>query len=272
MLLRKVVCTAALVLIVAIASLAADPKLSTKEVVSKHLDSLGSAEARRAVGVRMARGTVEFSDVVTGKIHLQGTAMLVSQAEKVKCAFQFGVPQYVGEQFVFDGHTHQVAMTDPGKRSNLGQYLFTQSEVLRDGLLGGALSTAWPLLDVATKQPKLKYEGLKKVDGRELHEVTYIPKKSSGSGDLLIRIYFEPETFRHVMTVYRLTVHNSAGSIQQGTDEASEIVEERFSDFHEIAGLTLPSHWQLRYYKAPSTTPGLLQWDVRFDSIGAPPQ
>jgi hypothetical protein len=42
-----------------------------------------------------------------------------------------------------------------------------------------------------------------KVDGVDLHRIDYIPKKRS---DLEIHLYFEPDTFRHVMTVYLMTI------------------------------------------------------------------
>jgi len=38
---------------------------------------------------------------------------------------------------------------------------------LREGLLGGVLSAAWPLLRLAQQNPKLEYRGLKKMEGRQ---------------------------------------------------------------------------------------------------------
>jgi hypothetical protein len=141
---------------------------------------------------------------------LEGASLVLSQGQKFKCSFQFGTLQYPGEQLVFDGQKSMVAMIDSTSRSNLGTFLYLQEDILREGLFGGTLSTAWPLLDAAQRGAKLKYEGIRKIEGRELHDVIYIPRKRGGNGELSIHLYFEPETYRHVMTVYRVTVHNSA--------------------------------------------------------------
>lgn len=60
---------------------------------------------------------------------------------------------------------------------------------------------------------KLRYENIRKIEGCELHDVLNVPKKRGGSGELLIQHYFELETYRHVMTVYSLTLRNSAGKV-----------------------------------------------------------
>jgi hypothetical protein len=180
-----------------------DTKLSVDDLVAKHLDSIGTPEARAAIQSRMAQGTVAFNERITGSVHLDGTALLLNQGPKLKCAFQFNNPQYRGEQFVFDGKAVQVALIDQQSRSALGNFLLNESEILREGLLGGTLSMGWPLLDVKASGAKLKSEGLKKVDGRELYEMGYVPKKRSGSGELMIHLYFDPQDFQHVMTIYQ---------------------------------------------------------------------
>ena len=238
-------------------------KLPIDDLVAKHLASVGSEGARHANALRMAQGTVEFSDIISGGgLKLNGSAMFVSQGPKLKCAFHFGAPQYVGEQFVFDGQSYQVAMIDLNARSSIGNFLYTHSEILRDGLLGGALSTAWPIYDLKSKSPKLKVEGLKKINGRDLIDVTYLPKKQSLGGDMMIHLYFNPENYRHVLTVYRWVVRISGAG---AADEMRETVEERFDDFVELQGVTLPQHWEIHYVK--EGIPSDWRWDVHFSSI-----
>ena len=248
-------------------SLSQTPKLTWQEIVAKHLESIGPAEARAAVQSRSAEGTAQFQEIVFATVKLSGTAELLSQGRKTKTALRFGQAQYPGEQFVFDGKASQIATTEPGARSLLGNFLFGQNEILSEGLLGGTLVTSWPLLDLKDRQAKLKYEGLKKIQGRDLYELTYTPKKRAGHGDLLIRLYFEPETFRHVRTVYRLILRQAQGDIREGTEETTEYLEERFDDFAVADGLTLPRHWELRYQKEPSTQPQELQWDIRIRAV-----
>lgn len=167
---------------------------------------------------------------------------MLSQGRKFKCAFQFGTPQYQGEQFVFDGQKSVVGMIDPTSRSNLGTFLYSQEEILREGLFGGTLSSGWPLLDLVQSRAKLKYTGVRKIEGRELDDVVYIPKKRGGNGDLTIHLYFEPETYHHVMTVYALTLQNPGGNAAEGTDETKQTLEERFDDFRPADGVTVPFH------------------------------
>ena len=65
---------------------------------------------------------------------------------------------------------------------------------------GGALSAAWPLLDISTRGPKLKYVGSKKINDRQTRVISYEPKDGS---NLEIKLYFDAETFRHVRTEYQ---------------------------------------------------------------------
>jgi hypothetical protein len=205
-------------------------KPSVDEVVAKYLGAMGTADARSAAKSRAAQGTVAFSELVTGNAHLDGKALFRSEGAKLKCVFQFASPQYPGEQFVFDGKNVGVAQIDQQARSMLGGFLVGEPEILSEGLWGGELSTAWPLLDTKASGAKLKYEGLKKIDGRELQEVSYVPKKRTNSGELSVRLYFEPDTFRHVFTVHKL----SASPVESGqaTDPSTvtTTVEERFGD------------------------------------------
>ncbi len=246
-------------------------KMKPEEVVSKHLDSIAKAETRAAVKSRIAQGKVVFGEIIARNLQIEGTSSLLSQGRKVKCAMQLGDPQYRGEQLVFDGQKTMVATIDPTNRSNLGDFLYQQDEVLRDGLFGGVLSTAWVLLNQSEVGGKLKYEGLRKIDGKDAHDLTYASKKPSGGGELVIHLYFEPDTFRHVRTVYTVTQKNMGGSIQDGTDETRKILEERFSDFAETDGVTLPRHWEIRYRTEPQTKPREYQWDITIAQVQTNP-
>src|SRR3984957_13750857 len=123
------------------------PKLSADEIIARHLDSLGTAEARAALKSRVAQGTVGFSERITGTVHLDGKASIISQGNKVKVAFGFATPQYPGEQLVFDGQNVQVALIDQQSRSRLGNFVVEEPEGLKEGVLGGVLSRGWRLLE-----------------------------------------------------------------------------------------------------------------------------
>src|SRR5215472_8993849 len=246
---------------------AKEPKPTVDAIISRHLDSIGSAEARASAVSRVSQGKVVFAEVIQHSLRVEGTATLLSQERKHKCAFQFGNPQYPGEQFVFDGNKGIVATVDQTSRSRLGNFLFLQEEVLREGLFGGVLSTAWPLLNTANTNPALKYEGLKKIDGKQLHEISYVPKKRSEGGELSIRLYFDPETYHHVLTVYTVTTLHGSQTISD-PNQTTVIVEERFGDFLPVDGLTLPRHWDIRYRVGPQNLAQEYDWDVSLTQIG----
>jgi hypothetical protein len=255
-----------LVLAAVIPCTAKEPKLTSDAIISRHLDSIGSADARAAAVSRVSQGKVVFAEIIRHSLRLEGAATLLSQQRKHKCEFQFGNPQYPGEQFVFDGNRELVAMVDQTSRSRLGNFLFLQEEVLREGLFGGVLTTAWPLLNTQDTNPAVKYEGLKKINGQQLHEISYVPKKRSESGDLSIRLYFEPETYHHVLTVYTLTMLHGSKTISD-PNQTTVIVEERFGDFQPVDGLTLPRHWDIRYRVEPQNFADEYEWDVSLTQI-----
>ena|ERR1017187_8658426 len=91
-------------------------------------------------------------------------------------------------------------------RSAFGNFVFVQDAVIREGLLGGVLSTAWPLLNLDERKAKVSFDGLKKIDGQELYELRYRPHKNT---DLEIHLYFDPQTYRHVETTYSYSVTQS---------------------------------------------------------------
>ena len=256
-----------LVLAAVIPCTAKEPKLTADAIISRHLDSIGSADARAAAVSRVSQGKVVFAEIIRHSLRIEGAATLLSQQRKQKCEFQFGNSQYPGEQFVFDGNRELVAMVDQTSRSRLGNFLFLQEEVLREGLFGGVLTTAWPLLNTQNTNPALKYESLKKINGQQLHEISYVPKKRSESGELSIRLYFEPETYHHVLTVYTLTVLHESKTISD-PNQTTVIVEERFGDFQPVDGLTLPRHWDIRYRVEPQNFADEYDWDVSLTQIG----
>jgi hypothetical protein len=225
---------------------AQDKKLTVEELISRHLESIGNAEARSKVTSRVASGSVTLNLRVGGAGNLKGTAMMVTENPKLRFGMQFSTVDYTGEDMAFDGNKTSTGFLPQGRRSGLSAFLNSQNLPLRDGLIGGALSTAWPLLRMDQSQPKLDYRGLKKVDGRQLHEVGYRPRR--GSTDLKVLLWFEPETFRHVRTRYSYEVGATIGTREapnQNTESYYSLTEE-FSDFRTVDGLMLPHQYKLQ--------------------------
>ncbi|MFB3815867.1 MAG: hypothetical protein ACE14L_17325 [Terriglobales bacterium] len=234
-------------------SLFAQEKLTAEDVVARHLESIGAATARAAVKSRTAQAATRMDMIVGGAAHAEGTAMMVSLGRQLSLQLKFPDRQYPDEQFVFDGKEVKIALTGPNTRSRLGDFLYRGEAVVRESLLGGTLLTSWALLDQRARQAKLKYQGLKKIENHELHGVAYFPKRADGN--LQIHLYFEPETFRHVKTIYTFTVppemapRDGRRPRVQALDRTDMRyrVEETFSDFRTVDGLTVPGHWKLQY-------------------------
>ncbi len=240
-------------------------KLKPEEVVARHLEALGPA-AVRTVKTRTVNGELRLNVLTTGGGFIDGVTDVISEGRNLHIAFKFENPEYPGELLVFDGKDPEVANVRPGQRSLFGTFVLAQSQILSEGLMGGVLSTAWPLLDVPGRQPKLKYEGLKKIEGREFHQLRYSSRKG---GDLDIRLFFDAENFRHVRTVYSLTVSTQIGlsETQSARQDVTRVtVEENFSEFQSIMGKNLPTRWTVRFTRETQTS-FIWEWTARVVKI-----
>ncbi|MFZ3342058.1 MAG: hypothetical protein WA213_14325 [Terriglobales bacterium] len=239
--------------------------LKPEEIVAKHLDSIGSAEARAKVKSRVIQGGLTYRILVGGSGVVPGKFQFASEAPKTDLLMKINANGYLGEWFICDGDKTSAAATYPDKtRSEFGNFVLSQDMILRENLLGGVWSTGWPLLDLEAHKPKLHAEGLKKVDGKELLAIRYEPKRRT---DLEITLYFDPQTYQHVMTVYEMEPPNSlAGgeTRQAGKQPRRYRLEEHFSDFKTVDGLTLPTHYDLRFTLGYVKS---VEWEVDQPSI-----
>lgn len=260
-------------------SYAADMK--PEEVVAKSLDAVGTAQARASAKSRVVESAVEYRILVGGAGYLDGKGVLVSQDDKMQFMMKLNNNLYRGEQFIYDGRDYQIARTTANQqRSSFGEFVQVQGAVLKDGLFGGVLSTAWPLYDLDHHKVKLSYAGIKKVDGNDAIELHYSSKKD---GDMDISLFFDAQTFRHIETVYFVRVRAQLGNTNPlaasidapGTpspsspdsfggptgpvggvsnevatarqQESRYRLEEHFSDFKTADGLTLPTKYVIHY-------------------------
>jgi hypothetical protein len=246
-----------------------------EEIVAKHLDSIGTPEARAAVKSRAVQGNLRFKILVGGGGEAVGSWGRVSQQRKSDFVMRFGKGDWRGEQFIFDGdRTSFAAATASHLRSNFAQFVNGHDFIVKEGLLGGELSTAWALqnLDVQKldqNRGRLVPMGMKKVDGRELQGLEYISK---GASDMTVKLYFEPETYRHAMTVYSVvTIPSGVSNGIRRSAQQQEIrytIEERFGDFKTDNGITLPRHYDLQYTEElQNGSTHVYDWDMTADKI-----
>lgn len=243
---------------------AQDRAFKPEDLAARHLDAIGQVARRAAVKSRVVQGEAVYRILLGGGGREEGKLGLVSEGHKFRLLFKFP-GDYSRENVLFNGEVAQVAFGNSNQsRSPLASFLATQDVILRDGLLGGVLTTAWPVQDLKDRGAKLVYDGIKKVDGRPAYQARYEPRKHS---DVEILLYFDAETLRHVKTVFSLSIGNNMGAtIVESAHlkpERSQL-EERFSDFVDVDGLTLPTRWNLQFTRElPDGSTTVSEWDAK---------
>jgi hypothetical protein len=220
--------------------------ITTETLIARHLDSIGSAEARATVKSRIATGTIVSTIRLGGAGQLSGRAVLASTGNKSLIGMTFNDIKYSNENMAFDGKTVTVGQFTPGTRSPLGQFLLSFDMVFKQGLLCGTLSSAWPLLDLRVTNPKLKYAGIKKINNQQVCVLNYYPRDSSFLG---ITLFFDSETFQHVRTEYEKVVNAGMVTQNEATSREQETrykMTEDFFDFKKEGGLSLPHGYKIQ--------------------------
>jgi hypothetical protein len=262
-------------------SIAGD-KIAPEEIVAKHLESIGAAETRASVHSRIAAGTVIATLQSPGTAKFEGGQVIMA-SDGIKNMVKIGFGQESSskgssyqENFGFDGKDLTVGFVRPGVRGYLADFLLTHPNIVKDGLVGGTLSDAWPLLTSSAKKPKLEYHGIKKIGGKSAYELKYVPR---GSSDLEISLFFDTETFQHVRSEYtrvisaglgtgvigtgRVTSPSQSGAIDGSGQQRTtryKMVEE-FSDFRKEGGLTLPHVYKIGLQLDTRAGMLIVDWD-----------
>src|ERR1700674_4553918 len=254
-------------------SVPASDKPKAEDLVSKHLDALGTTEARAALKSLNVEGNL-LTKFLRGGSGLAGGAFFMGfTGHKILMGAKFNTPSYPGESYAFDGEKKTIGYVLPGQRSQLEDFLNHNGEVLAEGLIGGTLSTAWALYDWQSRNARLDVDGLKKVDGKELFRVSYHPRH--GTGDLKIYLFFDPGTFRHVKTIY-----TEQGQAQMGSTPgmssvgggANLTLEEDFGGFAPVNKLMLPTQWTLKYsQEGIGSGSSMVEFDMDIARIQANP-
>jgi len=257
---RLVLSFAALVLI---ASPFSADKLKPEEIVAKHLESIGPAGNRAAITTRIIAGSslVVFRTTPVGQA--SGRAVLASEGTKTLLGMSFQSPVYPREELGFNGTSFVAAFVTPGTRSALGNFLTTHDIVFKQGLIGGTLSAAWPLLDLASRGARLEYAGTKELDHYMLHQLRYLPP---GGSDLKINLFFDSETFRHVRTEYERVIPATMGTRDYTNVQQREIrykMVEQFANFKAENGLMLPHTYRIKLSVDSTGGTFVAEWELQ---------
>ncbi|HEX7295642.1 MAG TPA: hypothetical protein VF251_07830 [Pyrinomonadaceae bacterium] len=245
-----------------------DKKMSPTDVISKHLESIGPAEQRARATTMKVSGTCTLVVKEGGAGQAEGQAVMASKGDMnmIQMTFTTGDPAVWVK---FDGTNAAVSQFRPGRRTSLENFLAAYNVIFREGLLGGTLSKAWPFLHMESRNPKLEYAGLKKIDGKEVHALRYVPRQGS---DLKIMLYFMANTFEHVRTEYEQTIYPSdqqrisggGGRAPTGGQPRSSPTRinatEDFSNFKIQDGLNLPHGYKFQLSIQSEVRPALINW------------
>jgi hypothetical protein len=243
-------------------------KLKPAVVIAHHLEAVGPAEARASA--RSAQGSCVMSAPSSGGVagQLEGRFRMESDPGRLALEMRFSSEGYSAETFNVEAGKADVGFVLPGRRSALGNFLGTNDVILREGLLGGVLNASWPLLAVEERGARLSYDGLKKLEGRELHRLRYRAKK--GQGDLDVFLFLEPDTFRHVASVYQASQAQQMGLTMESSSSEPDVylqLTETFGDFRSEKGLNVPSSWTVRYELQSKVTQHW-KYDMAVETLG----
>lgn len=252
--------------------------LTPEQLVAEHLKSLGDPVSLLRVQSLIFIGTAEVDFILGMNGRMNGTAMLASQGPQIGITMKFPDINYPGEYFAYDGETVSVENMKPGLKSPIADFLYRYNKIMKNGMLGGVFSTAWPLLDIQRNDAVMKL-GKARVDGNELYELEYRPRDYYG--DMRIRMYFDPETFRHVRTEYRVRTDNDATAgfnpnpdthmaiSQMDRGDSYYTLTEKFEDFKKVGAFTLPHGYTLDYMIDGSNQSGFIaKWKINVLQVG----
>lgn len=241
--------------------------LATEDLLSRHINSIGSPDALSFVTTRLAGGTFRKVDVLGwygGS--LEGDAVITSSGPKFYLSLKSNAKDSLADQLVFDGTDASTGTIRKG-RSYISEFFNRHPAPLKDGLIAGVLSTAWPFLIRENITSVAKYVYPKKVDGQQVFALDYRPSKEYSQ--LQVRLYFDAKTFCHVRTEYkgRMVGYKAHTNETNLISEGAMTLTEHFSEFREVDGLTLPHNYKLRVSAEIEQRSLITEWKLKIDWV-----
>jgi hypothetical protein len=247
-------------------ALAQKDKLSVEELLTKHAASIGTPEARAAAKslVLVGEGTLSSKLGYSGRT--SGPAQFASADDKLLLAIIFNSSNYRYEKLAFDGK--ELSFGRPfggGDLSRLGEFVRSQSSIVKHGLFGGVLSSNWVLTQREKTKVRMEYAGMESFGGKPLHKLKLRPP---GGGDLRVSAYFDVDTFRHLVTTYEYSIaaySTSTDRTENALAKASHFsLTEQFSDFKKVGDLILPLGYSINVASDMETQTENLIWTMSF--------
>ena len=260
---------------------AKDP--TPEQLVDDHLKSIGAPAVLSQVKSISFVGNSEVNFILGMSGQMAGVSMLISEGSNMGIRMVFQDINYPGEYFANDGSSVSVGTIKPGLRSPIADFVYRYNKIMKNGMLGGIFSKAWPLLDIKGNKPRNMKVRSTKVEGIELYELEYRPRDDHG--DMKIRLFFDKETYRHVRTEFKVTTRDdvTTGTLSpMGGDgnvrdmaigdvrgESYYTLVEKFDDFRQVGELTMPYSYTLDYMIDGTNQSGFIaKWKIDVQEIG----
>lgn len=241
-------------------------KPKPEEIIAKHIASIGSPEAIAAAANRKSEGTAQARRVQSAFTTVTGKSYLASTKDKTLLLMLFEASSnddYKTERIAFDGSKLNIPFVSASSRSAIGSFAFEYPEIVKQGLLGGALFSSWALFDKENKVSKFEYQGKEKIGDVETYKVKLTPK---GGSVLTIKMWFDEQTFRHVRTEYQRTLTAGTVTVDEGraTEPRYKLIED-FSDFLPTSGVTLPTTYKITFRVDTAQRGREFEWLMKFN-------
>lgn len=243
-------------------------KISAEEVISKHLASIGTPEARSAAKSRVMIGQAVLTSKVGYRGRIGGAAQVASDGNRLLLAIVFNSNDYKYEKLAFDGEDISYGRPFSNQLTGLGNFIRAQPAIVKQGLFGGVTSAGWILQNLDPKKFKPEYIGQETLDGKPYHKLRIRPQ---GSGELKIVLYFDVETFQHRLTQYQYTIQPylaTSDSTENSRAKARHFsMTEQFSDFKKVDDLVLPLSYTISISNQYEELTQEVTWAIRFERV-----
>jgi hypothetical protein len=235
-------------------------ELTVEDIISRHLDSIGTKDNLARVVNRMALGTSLFESKLPNR-KTGGKVVIVSEGGNLFFVASFNTENYPFEKIGFFSGKVVIPFVVLGVRSPLGVFINDHNKSLSEGLFTGSMSTMWNLLNPERKG-KFGLAGKKKVNKRNAYVLDYYEPGSSAS--FTIKLFFDAETFQHVRTEYRdvITPKEATFGVLGQESGVTTVLTEDFGDFKDTDGLTLPHLYKISYMTESNA--GVYEYNWKF--------
>ena len=267
---KAVLLAAVICLSCSLTPVAGAEKIKAEELLARHRASIATEDVLAAYQTAGMQGTGQFRMLRGGTGNLEGRVAMISDPLKSRFSLDLGHLVYSGEQFISDGKKVEIQYirNETQSRSDLGMFFYRYPQLIKNGIWGGSLTRTWALLNHDAKDLRLRYQGVTDRDGKQMHEASI---DCRGCGEIEVRLFFEADTFRHVLTTYSLvtpsapTENRSLNKPMKDAPFVRYTMEEQFSNFHAQAGVTQPTEWLVRYTRDQANHPVMLELESRFE-------